>query len=126
VVAAFGCPVPWLAASGLARLHPERLDRLVHPDALDAIFSFPNEAGGKPGVLIRHDRFRQLLRLNITIDECGCKFFCSEFSFLKRNLMRSLRQRIDDCCNCIVSGFRYRQLGDEVDIYPFGAFEWNR
>jgi len=34
------CTVPWRAASGVARFHPLRLQRLVRPDAVDAIFFF--------------------------------------------------------------------------------------
>ena len=41
VVAAFTRPTPWYDASGLARLRPVRLDRLVHPEGLDTIFFFP-------------------------------------------------------------------------------------
>ena len=34
--------VPWWAASGVARFPLLRLERLVRPDAVDAIFFFPN------------------------------------------------------------------------------------
>jgi len=34
--------VPWRAASGVARFRPLRLERLVRPDAVDAIFFFPD------------------------------------------------------------------------------------
>jgi len=35
--------VPWRAASGVARFCPLRLERLVRPDAVDAIFFFPDD-----------------------------------------------------------------------------------
>jgi len=38
--AASGCTVPWRTASGLSRLRPKRPERLVRPDAQDAIFFF--------------------------------------------------------------------------------------
>jgi len=42
VAAASGRTVPWQAASELSRLRPKRLERLVHPDARDANFFFPD------------------------------------------------------------------------------------
>jgi len=49
--AASGRMVPWRSASELSRLRPKRPVRLVHPDAQDTIFFFPDVSASISAVL---------------------------------------------------------------------------
>jgi len=78
---AVGRTVPWRSASELSRLHLKRPERLVHPDAKDAIFFFlMNPVSHKGAIVFSENGRLPLLNPFILMRMFGVQGGCAENS----------------------------------------------